>query len=370
MRRSLHSFFALLVATSMLLITACTGGGPSAKETTPTPLPTPATSTKPTYQVQRGDILAQVLFSARVMPSVQDDLYFRASGRVRHVYVRSGEVITKGQVLADLLQLDSMESQARSQELNLRRAEIAVETAWLRQQLAATQMPNWDKSYDINMKLHAYDVELAQIAYEETKMNSQNLQSDIEDAQIISTLDGKVLSITVLEGQEVNAFQKLITVGDDSQLEVGATLTSTQMQDLAEGMKAVIELPNRPGVKLDGVVRSLPYPYGTSGGDEEAAKASRTGAAVDTTTRVKFSNPSDVEGFKLGDLVQVTVIKESKQNVLWLPPQAIRTFEGRNFVVVQTEGLPRRVDIRVGIKNDEKVEILEGVEEGQIIIAP
>lgn len=371
MRRSLPSFFTLLAITGTLLITACSGGGASSREeATPTPLPTPATSTKPTYQVQRGDILAQVQFSARVMPSVQEELFFRASGRVRNVYVRNGDVVTTGQVLADLLQLDDMESQARSQALNLRRAEIAVETAWLRQQLAATQMANWDQGYDINMKLHAYEVELAQIAYEETKMNSQNLQGAIEDAQVISPLDGKVLSITVLEGQEVNAFQGLVTVGDDTQLEVGATLTSTQMQDLAEGMTAVIELPNRPGVKLDGVVRSLPYPYGTSGGNKEAANATKTGATVDTTTRVELSNPSDAEGFKLGDLVQVTVIKESKQNVLWLPPQAIRTFEGRNFVVIKTEGLPRRVDVRVGIKNDEKVEILEGVEEGQIVIAP
>jgi RND family efflux transporter MFP subunit len=304
------------------------------------------------------------------MPSIQEELYFRTSGRVRNVLVRNGEAVTNGQVLADLIQLDEMESQARTQELALRRAEIAVETAWLRQQLAATQMPDWDQAYDINMKLLQYEVELAQIAYEETKMNSQNLQGAIEDAQVISPLDGKVLSMNVLEGQEVNGFQGLITVGDDSKLEVGATLTSTQMQDLAEGMQAVIELPNRPGVKLEGNVRSLPYPYGTNGGNEEAQNAEKLGTTVDNTTRVEFLNPGDVQGFKLGDMVQVTVIKESKDDVLWLPPQAIRTFEGRNFVVIKTDGLPRRVDVRVGIKNDEKVEILEGVDEGQVVIAP
>lgn len=371
MRRSLLIFFTVVVLSSMVLVSACTGSGAASKEeATPTPLPTPATSTKPTYEVQRGDILAQVQFSARVMPTIQEELFFRSSGRVRKVYVRSGAEVKTGEVLADLLQLDEMESQARTQELALRRAEIGVETAWLRQQLAATQMANWDRGYDINMKLYGYELELAQISYEETKLNSQNLQGSIEDAQIISPLDGKVLSIVVLEGQEVSAFQGLVTVGDDSQLEVGATLTSTQMQDLAEGMEAVIELPNRPGVKLQGKVRSLPYPYGTSGGSNEAANATKTGAKVDTTTRVELANVADAQGFKLGDLVQVTVIKESKQNVLWLPPQAIRSFEGRNFVVVKTDGLPRRVDVRVGIKNDEKVEILEGVEEGQLVIAP
>jgi len=230
-------------------------------------------------------------------------------------------------------------------------------------------MSNWDRGYDIRMKMYAYEVELAQIAYEETKMNSQSLEGAIQDAQIISPLDGKVLSITVLEGQEVSGFQKLITVGDDSQLEVGATLTSTQMQDLEEGMPAIIELPNRPGEKLTGYVRSLPYPYGTSGGAQTSSQVT-PGTTVDNTTRVALDDPSSMEGFKLGDLVQVTVVMESKQNVLWLPPAAIRSFEGRNFVVVQTEGLPRRQDVRLGIKNDEKVEILEGLEEGQVVIAP
>jgi RND family efflux transporter MFP subunit len=371
MRRTLLSFFTLLALASLALTTACSGGGAAAKDApTPTPLPTPATATKPTYTVAKGDILAKVQFSARVMPKIQDELFFRVSGRVRKVYARSGDQVKKDQVLADLLALDDMESQQRTQELALRRAEINVEQAWLHQQLAATQMANWDRGYDIQMKLNAYDVELAQIAYEETKMNSQNLQGAINDASIIAPIDGKVLSITIIEGQEVNAFQGVVTVGDDTQLEVGATLTSTQMQDLAEGMEATIELPNRPGEKMSGKVRSLPYPYGTSGGSDQNKIAEKTGGTVDTTTRVELTNAADLKGFKLGDLVQVTVIMQSKQGVLWLPPSTIRTFEGRNFVVVKTDGLPRRVDVRVGIKNDEKVEILEGVKEGDIVIAP
>ena len=88
------------------------------------------------------------------------------------------------------------------------------------------------------------------------------------------------------------------------------------------------------------------------------------------TTRIALDDPEIIKGFRLGDLVQVTVILENKQNVLWLPPQAIRSFEGRNFVVIKTDGLPKRVDVRIGIKNQEQVEILDGVEEGQVAIAP
>lgn len=371
MRRTLLSFFSWLALASLMLATACSSSGAVKEQPTPTPLPTPATASKPTYKVQKGDVTAQVQFSARVMPVVQEELFFRADGRVRKVYVRGGDPVKKGQVLADQVSLDKMETQAKEQELALRKAQINYEMTWLQSQLAATQTANWDTGYDIKMKMQQYQVELAQINLDETKLQSQNLDTAISDSQIISPIDGKVLSISVLEGSEVKAFTPLITVGDDSKLEVGATLTSTQMQDLAEKMPAVIELPNRPGEKLTGLVRSLPYPYGT-GGDKNSTSSSTNaaGATADTTSRLSLDNQDAMKNFRMGDLVQVTVILESKTGVLWLPPQAIRTFEGRNFVVVKTEGLPRRVDVKLGIKNDEKVEILDGVQVGQEVVAP
>lgn len=369
MRRTLLSIITWIALASLALATACTGGAAAKEQPTPTPLPTPVAASKPTFPVQRGDITAQVQFSARVIPSIQEELFFRADGRVRKVYVRGGDAVKKGQVLADLVSLDTMEAQAKAQSLTLRRAEINYEMAWLRQQLAATRTPHWDTGYDIEMKMQAYEVELAQIALEETKLQSSNLDTSISDSQITSPIDGKALSVSLLEGQEVRAFQNLITVGDDTSLEVGSTLTSTQMQDLGEGMPAVIELPSRPGEKLTGKVRSLPYPYGT-GGSKATTSTSTTSKSADTATRVSLDDQAAVKTFRLGDLVQVTVIIESKQNVLWLPPQAIRTFEGRNFVVVKTDGLPKRVDVKVGIKNEAKVEVLDGLQEGQVVIAP
>ena len=55
---------------------------------------------------------------------------------------------------------------------------------------------------------------------------------------------------------------------------------------------------------------------------------------------------------------------------MWLPPQAVRTFEGRSFVVIQEASAQRRIDVRVGIRSDDRVEILDGLAEGQVIIAP
>jgi multidrug efflux pump subunit AcrA (membrane-fusion protein) len=62
------------------------------------------------------------------------------------------------------------------------------------------------------------------------------------------------------------------------------------------------------------------------------------------------------------------VVLERKDDVLWLPPQAIRTFEGRRFVVVQEGDAQIRVDVKVGIESEDRVEIEEGLSEGQVVI--
>jgi len=72
----------------------------------------------------------------------------------------------------------------------------------------------------------------------------------------------------------------------------------------------------------------------------------------------------------LGDLVRVQVVLEKKDSVLWLPPQAVRNFEGRKFVVVQDGDGQRRVDVKVGITGDDRLEIVDGLTQGQIVVAP
>jgi len=56
--------------------------------------------------------------------------------------------------------------------------------------------------------------------------------------------------------------------------------------------------------------------------------------------------------------------------VLWLPPQAIREFGGRKFVVLQEGDVQRRVDVKVGVVSDDRVEIITGLNEGQVVVSP
>jgi len=66
----------------------------------------------------------------------------------------------------------------------------------------------------------------------------------------------------------------------------------------------------------------------------------------------------------------VRIILGERHDVLWLPPEAIRIYEGRRFVVVREGETQRRADVTIGVIGKERVEIPEGLEEGRIVIAP
>ena len=337
----------LLVTLATLVLSAC-AVQLSQEEPTPTPLPTPLIPTKPTYQVQTGEVLRKLEFTGRVVPVVQEDLFFTVNGRVDEVLVKKGDRVTAGQLISTL--------ESGTSGLDLRRKEIYLEMAKLNQQLTAMNTPKYSKEFDIIMARQSYEVELAQIALDEMK-------AQVEATQILAPFDGTVLSIYLTESTAVEAYKAIVVVAELSELEISADLADKELSELVEGMPVQAWPVSAPGNVTAGALRKLPYPYGNATFVNETDKE-------DKTTRVSLEGTNEVIGLDLGDLVRVVVVLEVKDNVLWLPPQAIRNFEGRKFVVVKHGEGQRRADVKVGIIGDDRIEILEGLSEGQVVVAP
>lgn len=195
------------------------------------------------------------------------------------------------------------------------------------------------------------EVEKAQLALEEAERK-------LGDAKLIAPFDGRILTISIKRGSQAQSLQTVIVIAQMEELELTANLNATDLAELSVNQPASIILRNRPENELTGYIRTLPYPYGGGSG---------TGSGNNNETIARIAIDQDVS-LALGELAEVTVILEERDDVLWLPPAAIRRFQGRRFVVVQEGDAQRRVDVRVGIESEDRVEILEGVEEGMVII--
>ncbi len=228
----------------------------------------------------------------------------------------------------------------------------------------------------------AYDIELAQMDLNLTTMRLAEVQTglnvtrtvlsvnrlkdQLNDARIVAPFDGVILEANILEGRQVQGYAPLILLADPNNLEVRADLQDTEMSQLSEGMPVVAEFVNNPGEEVPGFIRYLPYPYGSSGTTEDV----QTGEE-DKSVRVTLEGV-DLTGseYAISDRLRLTVELDRSEDTLWLPLQAVRTFEGRSFVVIQEGGTQRRMDVRVGIRSVDRLEILEGLTEGQLVVAP
>ena len=183
----------------------------------------------------------------------------------------------------------------------------------------------------------------------------QQLEARVAERQIVAPFDGVVLSLSTTPGDSVPAYRTVLAIGDPSELGLRADLSAEQVSDLTVGMAAILAPANHPGQTFTGEVRQLPYGWG---GDVEE---------TDRATHVTLG--PDAPEMDLGALARVTIVLEEKENVLWLPPTALQTFRGRTFVIVETPGgAQRRVDVNTGIEGDERVEIVSGLEEGQVVV--
>jgi RND family efflux transporter MFP subunit len=225
-------------------------------------------------------------------------------------------------------------------------------------------------SYDI--ELAQQDLDLAQMRQAEietgvdvtrTLLSLQRLQAQLEDARVVAPFDGVILSTSIIAGSQVQGYKTVMSIADPTELEIMADLEDSEMSELTEGTVLLAEVVNRPGEEIPGFIRRLPYPYG-GGGKIEGVQDE------DTSTRITLEKSPTELGMAVGDRVRITIELERSTDTLWLPPQAVRTFEGRNFVVVQEGGGQRRLDVTIGIRSDERLEILDGLSEGQTVIAP
>jgi multidrug efflux pump subunit AcrA (membrane-fusion protein) len=186
------------------------------------------------------------------------------------------------------------------------------------------------------------------------------LESVIAGAVLVAPFDGVIISLSIAPGRAVVGAEGVGVIADLTEIEVSASLQDNQMQDLAEGMTVEIRPAGGPGDRLSGLIRLLPFPFGGSGGSSDGP---------DESTRIQFDDlPAAFNRYDIGDRVNVSVVILEQTDVLWLPPAAIRDFNGRKFVVVQTDGVEQRVDVTLGIEGGGRIEILTGLTEGQTIV--
>jgi HlyD family secretion protein len=286
------------------------------------------------------------------------------NGQVREVYANVNDVVEEGQLLGELAEAQELRLKADETQRTIRRAQIDLEIA----QLTLEQYKSQGRSEN-EIKIQELQVELAQMKLEETLQSlgiepqapvTDELDAQVAQARAFAPVNGTIIA-AVNVGRNVTTSTPAFVLGDPKQLEVVAELDAgkgdNEVREMFEGMPVTVTLDAKPEVQLTGSIRQLPSPYGT-------------GESNEGVIHVLLDTAPSANKYQVGDKVTVTVQLASKENVLWLPPDAIRKAGGRTFVIVNSESGPKRVDIEIGLQTRDMIEIVSGLTEGQVVVGP
>ncbi|MCB0011428.1 MAG: biotin/lipoyl-binding protein [Anaerolineales bacterium] len=380
----------LIVLTAVLLLSGCALRSVTGPRTVdpagePTPVPTAVSIESSRYTVQVGDIVREVSLEGLIVPVTQIELSFAQAGEVAAIHVVSGQEVVAGDILAELdttaienelvlaqatltVAQEQLAAAATALANDQRRAEIDVEKARLTLEnlrFNAAEPPTPNQAYQI--QLAELDLELAELALSELEVGvdqeltaavtEQQLQIDglngqLASAQLIAPASGTVLRINARGEQAISPDEVAIILADLDNLELRLLAGEADLALMMEGMTGTAQLTNQPGPTVPATLTTLPIEYGGTGEEGNIVRFTLADEGV----------------FVSNDRLTVTLIVGERTNVVWLPPQAIREFRGRQFVVVEEGDGQRRVDIEVGLANRQRVEIIAGLEPGQIVI--
>ncbi|MGC9346649.1 MAG: HlyD family efflux transporter periplasmic adaptor subunit, partial [Anaerolineae bacterium] len=198
---------------------------------------------------------------------------------------------------------DSGVASARSQVLNAR---VALENE--------IEGPDEDEIESARLQ-----VEQQRVSVEQARLDLESAEQDLADAQLLAPVGGTVTEIDLVLGQMVNSGQTGVVLADLSTLEVEIGLDESDIAQVTEGQPAIVTLDAFDDVELQGVITHI-----------APTAEVQSGVVLYDVTVVLDATEIPL---RVGMTADVEVVTESAVDVLTIPLKAVRSINGRTFVL-------------------------------------
>lgn len=195
---------------------------------------------------------------------------------------------------------------------------------------------------------------LLSLGVSEEQIDMLQSQEDVKQHVVFNAPQSGVISQhKIREGQFVKPSQALMEIVDLSSIWVIAEIFESQADWVKKGQRAKASLPYLPGESIEGMVDYV-YP------------------ALDPMTRslkvrMRFDNPE--ESIKPNMYADVEIYAKPKKKVLTIPREALITTGDENRVIISMgDGKFIPMKVKVGMRTDRGVEILNGLAEGDNVV--
>jgi RND family efflux transporter MFP subunit len=195
------------------------------------------------------------------------------------------------------------------------------------------------------------DFEMARVGIEQAEAAVEMANLQLDEATIEAPFDGIIAELYITEGSSVGpAAPVALEVSDAVEMPVG--IEEARIGQIQTGQRAALRVEAYPDHDFPAEVSSI---------SPTADKNSHTFKVTVT--------PIDVDRqLRSGMFANLSVLVDEKQNTLLVPVDAITEVDGQPAVYVVKDNIAKLRPVEVGLSNDGQVEILSGVEEGELVV--
>ncbi len=208
-------------------------------------------------------------------------------------------------------------------------------------------------NYEFDKKNLELSIKQKEVDLEQAKKKLNDLKEDLNDYYIIAPLSGILSKLNIKKGDLIASNQIIGTIITNQKI-ANISLNEIDVAQVKGGQTAILTFDAFPDLKVKGKIIEI----STVGKEEQGV--------ISYDVKISFEN--DNKEIKPGMSVNAEIIVDRKENVLLLPNSAIKSDGmGKYVEVIKNHEIKKRY-IKTGISNDEFTEILEGLNEGEVII--
>jgi len=356
-------------------------------------------------QATRRDLVSAVTASGKIEAKTSVDISADITGRIIRIAVREGDLVDKGQFL---IQIDPAQYQAAvsraqgvvgSAEATLTQARANLdqaERAWNRARQLTQLGPNLIAPEAAEQARTSYDVAQAnwqatRAQLEQSRASLQEARDNLAKTRLTSPIAGRVVRLAVEEGEVAvpGTFSRetglLMTVADLSVILAKVQVDETDVVRLSANDSVQVTIDAYPDTSFIGRVTEISHSAQLTATQTASGSNDR---AVDFDVEVTLDNPprdvrpdlsctarmvTDTRGRALSiPIIALTVrdhervpIEDSTMDTTRLK----RLGKEAEGVFVVRDGQATFRPVKVGIAGDEYFEVIDGLREGETIVA-
>jgi len=301
-------------------------------------------ATETVVPAERGDIKSVVSSTGTVKAVNSVTVSSRVTGLITEVRVKENDLVKAGDVL---LVLDDTAIQAQVAQY-------------------AAAMENYAAVYERSKKMASIGGESIQqlegnrTNYLTAKAAYDNNVSQLGFYKITSPVDGIVIGTPTPAGQTIvqgiSEAQALLTIADMSQMQIKTLVDETDIGKIKPGQVVTFTVDAYQDKTFTGRVTSI------------SKSATTSSNVVYYPVYVAVDAPEDLLYPNM--TARVTIITGERKNALKVPLAAINEDNGQKYVQTMVNGKTQRTAVEIGLKDDDNVEIVSGLQDGEQVVIP